>query len=151
MALKKDTGIFATKGSGAMKSRPAILCVDDDPDVSWMIKLALSMYDVDIIRVYGGNQAVLDAAVENPDLIITDLNMPKGNGEELISQLRNSPRYATLPVIVLSGESNSELWNRVRAIELVTCLKKPVQLHQLLNEIKRYVELRSIGAAFGRF
>ncbi|MEM8606438.1 MAG: MASE1 domain-containing protein [Myxococcota bacterium] len=85
-----------------------ILVVDDDDDVRDAVVLALESGGYTVLRAADGEEAldVVKSHADIVDLVITDLNMPKGGGEALIDDLAN--RHPDLPVVVVSGYSSSD-------------------------------------------
>lgn len=85
-----------------------ILVVDDDDDVRDAVVLALESGGYTVLRAADGTEAleVVGAHSDIVDLVITDLNMPKGGGEALIDEL--SAKHPNLPVVVVSGYSSSD-------------------------------------------
>ena len=121
---------------------PTILCIDDDPQITSSIELRLSNYDVKVICNFTGMQGIWQAIQHRPDLIISDLRMPQGDGEYLLECIRNNKATAHTPVILLSGVNEHALESRMRCLGADSFLRKPVHYQQLLSEIGKYVELR---------
>lgn len=121
---------------------PLILCVDDDPDITRAIAKTLSNFDVRTICDVYGQQGICDTLRAGPNLIITDLRMPQGGGEDLLTQVKQNPRTRQIPVIVLTGQRDAQLQNRLRNLGADGFLHKPVHYTALLAEIGRFVTLR---------
>ncbi|MFN7998906.1 MAG: response regulator [Bryobacteraceae bacterium] len=73
--------------------------------------------------------------------VITDLNMPRMDGFELIERIRAVPRYRRLPIIVVSGDTDPETPNRLSALGVAGFFPKPyspaqvrLKLEQLLDD-----------------
>jgi two-component system, sensor histidine kinase and response regulator len=83
------------------------------------------------------------------DLVITDLHMPEADGFALVQDIRKNPRWAHLPVIMLSSGSLRGDRGRCRDLAIAACLTKPVQpselLDVLLSELTRARPERSEG------
>jgi len=122
--------------------RPTVLCVDDDPDVTRFIKRLLSNYDLNVVCESCGRLAILDIFQNRPDVIITDLRMPDGDGRHLLNELANNSQTASIPVIVLTGLRGSQLPRRIRHRGAIRILHKPVHYETLLAEIECFVPLR---------
>jgi CheY-like chemotaxis protein len=128
--------------------RPLVLCIDDDPDITLSIEKLLSNFEVEVIRCIHGQQGIWDAVSRHPDLIITDLRMPYGNGEDLIACLRRNGRTRSIPIIVLSGQRGAHLEGRMKHMGADVFLRKPVPIATLLMMIGKYIELRELDHAF---
>lgn len=129
------------------ESPPTILCIDDDPDVTRSIELILSNYEVNVVRDCCGRLGICDVHEQNPDLIITDMRMPDGDGEHLLEQVKQNARTAHIPVIVLTGLSNDQLPGRMRNLGAASFLQKPVHSQTLLSEIGRFISLSELDWA----
>lgn len=127
----------------ASRSRMAtILCIDDDPDIAGTIALRLRQYEVNVLAAFHGMQGFAIASREKPDVIITDLRMPMGEGEFVLDSLKRNSQTAHIPVIVLSGQRGDDLPGRVHRLGAVRFFRKPVLFEQLLEELSRYIPLR---------
>ena len=121
---------------------PKVLCIDDDPDVSRAIQLRLDNFEVEVIPAFFGTQGLGLAVTEKPDVIITDLKMPQGGGEYLLECLKCNAKTVDIPVIVLTGKSDENLPARMYRLGAAKLLKKPIAFDELVQELRRYIELR---------
>jgi CheY-like chemotaxis protein len=92
-----------------------VLLADDDDDFRALLAEALVMEGYRVIDV-GTGEAVLTALDDAgkgrgpaPDLLVLDLLMPRMSGIEILQRLRRSPRWATLPVLVVTGVNDQML------------------------------------------
>jgi len=81
-----------------------ILVVDDDAKAVALVATILESERYEVLRAYGGAEAVAMAEREQPDLVITDLMMPNMSGFEVVRALRTSERTARIPIIVLTAK-----------------------------------------------
>ena len=88
--------------------RPRILIVDDEEDILRALEKRLMMANCDVIKARDGSEGLLLAFQEKPDLVITDVTMPKMNGFELTKQLRSSLETAVIPIIMLTARHDKE-------------------------------------------
>lgn len=91
------------KGSALMAER--ILVVDDDPNALRLIGYALQRQGYNIIAAQSGQEAIVRAQSEKPDLIILDVMMPTMDGYQVLRQLRTNPSTARVPVILFTAKS----------------------------------------------
>jgi DNA-binding response OmpR family regulator len=96
-------------------SQTKILIVEDDLYMQAILKEFLSAtYEIEILQ--DGMEALAFMQSGNvPDLIISDLNTPKLNGFELITQVKVSDFFKAIPIIILSGEDSSE--KRIKCLD----------------------------------
>jgi two-component system chemotaxis response regulator CheY len=82
------------------------LVVDDSKSMREMIIFTLKGAGYEIIEAEDGLDALTVIGDQKVDLVITDLNMPKMNGFELIKELRAKPGFAYTPILMLTTESD---------------------------------------------
>jgi CheY-like chemotaxis protein len=82
---------------------PTVLLVDDDPDLREMYGLYLVSEGYGVLQAPNGHAALDVIATTHPDVVVTDIQMPRMNGLQLTHTLRSRPATARVPVIGLSG------------------------------------------------
>ena len=124
-----------------------ILIIDDDPDIRDVLDLSLSEHYT-IIAAANGKEGLEMVKSKNPELIITDYNMPVMNGPEFCVQLRRDILLRHLPVIMLTGKSETK--DMVTGIESGTddYLVKPFEPETLVARIRMILKrtTRSLDA-----
>ena len=110
-----------------------ILVVDDDIDIRRSISDVLVRSDYRVDTAKDGEAGWEALQTRNYDLLITDHQMPKVSGLELLMRLRSA--RMTLPVILASGALPEEL-NRLPGLQLSATLLKPFTPNELLGTIK---------------
>lgn len=118
-----------------------VLVVDDDAEICEYLKNELqSQYNVLVAR--GGNQAWEIVQKSRPDVVITDLMMPDGNGHELCQRIKSNIETNSIPVIMLTSESNED--NLLKSIELKAdhFLPKPFNMQLLRSSLNQVVSVR---------
>jgi len=84
-----------------------VLVVDDDPVIIRLLEVNFEMEGF-AVRIAADGQEGLDAArAERPDVIVSDVMMPKLSGIELVTALRGDPVTASIPVILLSAKAQA--------------------------------------------
>src|SRR3979409_1924391 len=81
-----------------------LLLADDSVTIQRVIELTFADEDVQVIAVSAGDQAIerLDSAAP-PDIVLADIGMPGKNGYEVAQYMRQTPRLAHIPVVLLTG------------------------------------------------
>lgn len=124
-----------------------VLIIDDDPDIRDVLDLSLSEHYT-IIAASNGREGLEMVKAKNPDLIITDYNMPVMNGTEFCRQLRHDILLRHLPVIMLTGKGETK--DMVTGIEAGAddYLVKPFDPETLLARIRMILKrtTRSLDA-----
>lgn len=132
-----------TQGPPDVSNR--ILLVDDDTSIRSLSAhvLTTSGYQVDTAEDGAGGWEALHAS--NYDLLITDHNMPKVTGVELVRKLRSA--RMTLPVVLTTGTVPAEALSRP-SLRLAATLLKPFTMEELLQTVERV--LRAAAGVSGR-
>ena len=123
------------------RGTPTILCIDDNPDVSYAIELHLRAFDVRVVRAFHGMHGFAEASRHHPDLIVMDLAMPNGDGATILECIRRNARVAATPVIILTAMRDPVLKRRLFALGADGFLSKPLSFDDLAHEISRFVDL----------
>jgi diguanylate cyclase (GGDEF)-like protein len=123
-------------------NRQEILLIEDNADARDALTLLLEHHGYTVRGAENGTQALAQASLVPPDLIITDLAMPGLSGLDLLEQFRKMPALVDIPVIVVSAHHDIE--HRVAGFDLGAddFLAKPVNLDDLLARVRRQL-LRS--------
>ncbi len=120
-----------------MKTRSAILVLDDDEELLQMMSKTLS----DTYDVFTASDVLAATTLLNTrryDLFITDLQMPVLNGVEFIRMLRTHPQFSQMPILVVSAFP--ELAERLEGVKVSGTLQKPFSLPQLLAQISQIIQ-----------
>lgn len=114
-----------------------LLLVEDDPECLDAMRDALQMGGYRVVSATHGAEArqYLEGA-ELPQLVLLDLTMPLVSGADLMRQLRAHPRWAQIPVVLVSAERN--LSQEARTLGAADFLRKPVELSSLLAVVKQH-------------
>jgi DNA-binding response OmpR family regulator len=120
---------------------PRVLCIDDEPDISRIIKIRLEQYGVDVRRAFNGMQGYWLAIDMRPDVIVTDMVMPDGEGTYVMGRLKSHPLTQEIPVIVLSGQDNPALKRQMLSLGASAYLIKPLVVDELIRELRTHIVL----------
>ena len=89
-----------------MVGKFSVLVVDDDPDKRMLLTVALQMAGYEVRTANDGEQGLVAVESFQPDLIITDVMMPKMDGYELARRIRANPQTRFLPIIIQTAARN---------------------------------------------
>lgn len=137
----------ATAGPVEAKQKPRILCIDDDPDISKLLKLRLEPYGVDVLRAFKGMQGYWTALDMRPDLVILDMVMPDGGGNYILGRLRAHPLTEKVPVLMLTGVNTPGTRRQMFGLGVDGYLTKPIDSNALIEHVGQYVTLRGRNGA----
>jgi CheY-like chemotaxis protein len=112
-----------------------ILLVEDDPSLRELLHDALTDEGFTVVRVEHGGQALAEANVAPPDLVLTDLMLPVMDGQELAHHLREQPSTASTPILLITAA-----FPLPASDEFTIILPKPFDLARLLSTIHKLVD-----------
>ena len=123
---------------------PKILLVDDEPQITRVLRTALSTQGYSLRVAANGVQGLETAHEWKPDLVITDLAMPEMNGVELCRELR---AVSQVPIIVLSVRNQDRM--KIEALDAGAddYVTKPFSIQELQARVRAQLRRSSAGAA----
>lgn len=120
-----------------MKKTTRILTVDDSASMRALLNHALTAEGFDVEQADDGQSALEWLAVNEVDVVITDINMPRLDGFGLIEQLRAGSRHRDRPILVLTTESSDEKKARARSAGATGWIVKPFNPEKLAAAVRR--------------
>ena len=117
-----------------------IICIDDDPDLSRLVRVMLEPYAFKVTEVNSGASGLQLIHSRPPDLVLLDLMMPDMDGWEVYEQMRKDPDLQKIPVIVITARSNRMERELGRILGVDDYLVKPFTRQELLERIQRALE-----------
>ncbi|HTL33868.1 MAG TPA: response regulator, partial [Kofleriaceae bacterium] len=124
-----------------------VLVVDDDPHILRMLTDVLAKKGFAVDTAKDGEEAYERALAKAPDLLVTDVMMPKLDGWSLVRKLRLEPKLATLPVIFLTALGGDD--DRIKAFSLGAddYVNKPFKLNDVVARVEKVLTAKSPAAA----
>lgn len=124
-----------------MNEKPVILIADDDPDLRSLVRLHIELLDCVVIEANDGENALEAILIEQPDLVILDVMMPKLTGWEILRYIRSKTHLAEMKVLMLTGigETLNELSSPMYGAN--DYLDKPFKADTLLHKVKTLLGL----------
>ncbi len=121
-----------------------ILIADDEPHVAMLLKQFLERAGYQVKTVLNGEQALAQINMEIPDVIITDVQMPKMNGIQMCEIIkRDMPAISSL-IIMMTSRTDSEIrvWNQhYSEVEL---MEKPLSMRRLASRLSGYFDSMTV-------
>ena len=124
------------------ESKNRILLVEDDADTRSALAMLFEMEGFDVMTAGDGEEAYDQAVNERPDLIVTDINMPKVDGLSLIKMIREDGRTDGIPIVAVSAIDKQHL-NQAKELGAVAVAQKPIEFDQFLSLIAKVATARS--------
>jgi len=126
------------------KGEPSVLVVDDNQQNLELLLAYLEDVDCRTVAAADGEQALETVRTSPPDLILLDVMMPKMSGFEVCRRIKNDPKTADIPVIMVTALN--ELGDIERAISSGTddFLSKPINKWELVTRVKTMLKLKHL-------
>jgi two-component system KDP operon response regulator KdpE len=112
---------------------PKLLVVEDEQEIRRFLRVSLEHNGYRFVETASAKDAVLQAATQQPDMLILDIGLPDGDGFEVIREVR---QWSKMPIIVLSARGQEQ--DKVRALDegADDYLTKPFSVVELLARIR---------------
>lgn len=119
-------------------AKPRILIADDSGTIRKQIRKILNELPIgEILEAENGLDAI-NSLVANPvDLVISDLQMPKMGGIELLESIRKNSKLKSTPVLMVSGTANAQAVLALAKLKVTNLIAKPIVDEVLKNEISK--------------
>jgi len=114
-----------------------ILTIDDSKTIRDMLMLTLSDAGFDVLQAVDGQDGLDVLGDDRVDVIITDINMPRMDGYEVIRQLRKNSVHKATPILVLTTESDVEKRNLARDAGATGWMVKPFDPERLIATVRK--------------
>jgi two-component system, chemotaxis family, chemotaxis protein CheY len=114
-----------------------ILTVDDSRTMRDMLRMALVEAGFNVLQAEDGVHGLEVLQSSTPDVIVTDINMPKMDGFGLIEAVRKDTRYRRVPILVLTTESDMAKKMRAKEAGATGWIVKPFEPSKLIAAIRR--------------
>ena len=102
-----------------------------------MLLITLNNAGFETVQAEDGVEGLEVLETSNPDVIVTDINMPRLDGFGFIEGVRGNEKYRAIPILVLTTESDSEKNNRARQAGATGWIVKPFDAAKLAAAVRR--------------
>src|ERR1700752_1474659 len=121
---------------------PRILVVDDQPSIAGLMSQLLTIRGYSVVTAANADQAEAEVRQQAPDLILSDVMMPGKSGYEFCRDLKSDPATRLIPVVLITGLTDSS--DKVRGIEAGAddFLNKPVLAEELKARVKSLLRVK---------
>ena len=110
-----------------------VLIVDDEPDIVDLVSMILDDEDVTLLTAYDGHEALEIVRQEHPDLVITDIMMPRLDGRELCMRVRSEPATSDTVVVLMSAMQNLD----PNGCDAAALIHKPFDIDEMEGTVDR--------------
>lgn len=115
----------------------SVLAIDDSRTIRMLLQQVLGQAGFDVQCAEDGVEGVAKYGEMQPDVVITDINMPNMDGFGVISRLRGDEVKAVVPILVLTTENSAELKTRARDLGATGWIVKPFDDVALVQVLRR--------------
>jgi DNA-binding response OmpR family regulator len=119
-----------------------VLVVDDDPVILKLLEVNFEMDGFDVLAARDGDEALAVARASQPDVIVTDVMMPRSSGLDLLAALRSDPATKAIPVLLLSARAQATDVREGLEAGADDYVTKPFEPLDLVERVARLVERR---------
>ena len=123
-----------------------VLVVDDEIHIVHVVAIKLRNNGYEVLTANNGAEAFELACRDNPDIIVTDFQMPIMTGIELVQKLREREQTKNTPVIMLTARSFAISKEQQKQMEISCCLSKPFSPRELLGNIEDILYHEEVAA-----
>jgi len=116
--------------------RKKILVIDDEADIRDIVRMYLSEAGYDVIEASNGQEGILRAQNERPDLIVLDIMMPGINGFEVAKHLKDDPNTSSIPILILSVLAQDSQYRH----GILDYVSKPFKQDDLVSKVKKFFD-----------
>jgi signal transduction histidine kinase len=113
-----------------------VLIVEDSTDTLDLLSLIFSREGANVTTAASAAEALQNAVIKRPHIIVSDIGMPDTDGYELLEQLRLLPGLHNVPAIAVSGYASEEDRERALAVGYLALVPKPIDLDLLFNLVQ---------------
>lgn len=118
-----------------------VLVVDDSPTVRELVSEHLRQQNITVVEAFDGLDATEKIKTSVPDLVITDVVMPRMNGYELCRWIKNNVKNKTVPVVMCTTKSEDfdKYWGMKQGADAY--ITKPYDPPELIDTVRRLIRM----------
>jgi CheY-like chemotaxis protein len=128
-----------------------LLLADDSVTIQRVIELTFADEDVEVIAVSDGGQAIERLEAAPPDIVLADVAMPRVNGYQVAQYIRQTPRLAHIPVVLLTGAFEPVDRSRAAEAGCDDVLAKPFEPQMVIGRVKELLARPRSASAYPGF
>jgi len=127
--------------AGELTSRKVLL-VDDDRDILAAMQTVLSEEGAEVLTAQDGNEAIIQAESQAPDLVVLDMMLPKRSGFLVLEKLKRGKKKSDPPrVIMITGNQGQRHKVYAESLGVNAYLNKPFRMEKLVETVKKLLNV----------
>jgi len=119
-----------------MDKKVRLLLVDDEPSIVKMVGKRLEIEGFDVLIAMDGQEALAKAQAESPDVMILDLMLPKLNGYEVCTMLKQDTRFQKIPIVMFTAKTQEKDEKMAMECGANAFVRKPFRAQELLDKVR---------------
>lgn len=124
MVAAQFEGDGATDRLDHIERAARVLHIEDDPAMAEMYALGLEMHGFEVLKAANGLAGLESASANAPDFLVIDVNLPLLDGLQVLERLRNDPKTAGIPAVLLTAYNPRDYQERAAALGVEQVLLK---------------------------
>jgi CheY-like chemotaxis protein len=112
--------------------RPAVLIVEDDPELRTLYRTALSLAGYSVVAVADGIEALRRIEADPPDIMVLDMALPRLGGRDVSIEVGSHAETSAIPIVVVTGDARG-----LNTSDFACVLQKPIDLDTLVRTVER--------------
>jgi len=132
-----------------MSDKAKILLVDDEPSIVKMVGKRLEVEGFEVSVAMDGQEGLRKAQAESPELIILDVMLPKLNGYEVCTMLKQDTRYQKIPIVMFTAKAQEKDEKLGLECGANVYMRKPFKAQALVETIRALLKLSASVAPTG--
>jgi two-component system, cell cycle response regulator DivK len=115
-----------------------ILVAEDNAVNLELLREMLEGLRCEVVEAINGEQALAKVEETEPDLILLDINMPKMNGYDVLTRVRQNRKFSAVPILAVTAYAMKEDQQKILEAGFNGYLPKPIDKTRLLGELRRF-------------
>ncbi len=124
-------------------SETKVLIVDDESFIINLLKNGLTENGFDVITADNGFDAILAVEEHKPDVVITDIMMPRLTGLEFLKALKNNPATTDVPVFLISAMDQADMVQEGLDLGAADYITKPFKINEIIGKLRHHFPEKS--------
>ncbi len=116
-----------------------ILIVDDEAFILNLLRNGLTENGFDVITAPDGFEGILSVEDHKPDMVISDIMMPRLTGLDFLKALKNNKETRNIPVILISARDEVEIVQKGLSMGAVDYITKPFKINEIVGKLRHHL------------
>ena len=117
----------------------SILVADDEPSILLSLQFLLQKAGYEVRLAHNGEEVIQAVEQSTPDLLLLDAMMPQRDGYDVCQTIRANPRWAALPIIMLTAKSRDVERQKGMALGATDYITKPFSTRDLVATVRKHL------------